>query len=46
MQDGRSERILGHAEWVVDGWEERFDPNETYVLNRQETEKHFQTGAQ
>ena len=33
-------------EWVVDGWEERFDPNETYVLNRQETEKHFQTGAQ
>ena len=33
-------------EWVVDGWEERFDPDETYVLNRQETEKHFQTGAQ
>ena len=33
-------------EWVVDRWEERFDPNETYVLNRQETEKHFQTGAQ
>ena len=33
-------------EWVVDGWEERFDRNATYVLNRQETEKHFQTGAQ
>ena len=33
-------------EWVVGGWEERFDPNETYVLNRQQTDKHFQTGAQ
>ena len=33
-------------EWVVDGWEEHFDPDETYVLNRQETVKHFQTGAQ
>ena len=33
-------------EWIVDGWEEHFDPDATYVLNRQETEKHFQTGAQ
>ena len=33
-------------EWVVDGWEERFHPDETYVLNRQETEKRLQTGAQ
>ena len=44
LSDGFTYWVM--PEWVVDEWEERFDPNETYVLNRQETEKHFQTGAQ
>jgi hypothetical protein len=29
----------------VDGWEEGFDPDDTYVLNRQETPKHLRAGA-
>jgi hypothetical protein len=33
-------------EWTLDQWEEHFDPVDTYVLNRQETRLHFQTGAQ
>jgi len=28
-------------EWLTDDWDKRFDLNETYVLNRQETEKHL-----
>ena len=28
-------------EWLTDGWEKRFDLSETYVLNRQQTEKHL-----
>jgi len=28
-------------EWLTDGWDKRFDLSETYVLNRQQTEKHL-----
>ena len=28
-------------EWLTDDWNKRFDLNETYVLNRQETTKHL-----
>ena len=43
LPDGYTYWVM--PEWVIEGWEEHFDPADTYVLNRQETEKHLQIGA-
>jgi hypothetical protein len=43
LPDGYTYWVM--PEWVVDGWEEGFDPDDTYVLNRQETQKHLRAGA-
>ena len=43
LPDGYTYWVM--PEWVVDGWEEGFDPDDTYVLNRQETPKHLRAGA-
>ena len=43
LPDGYTYWVM--PEWVIEAWEEHFDPADTYVLNRQETEKHLQIGA-
>ncbi len=43
LPDGYTYWVM--PEWAVDGWEEGFDPDDTYVLNRQETPKHLRAGA-
>ena len=44
LPDGRTYWVM--PEWVVDGWEKDFDPDDTYVLNRQLTDSRLKTGAQ
>ena len=43
LPDGYTYWVM--PEWVEDGWEEGFDPEDSYVLNRQETQKHLRAGT-
>ncbi len=43
LPDGYTYWVM--PEWVEDGWEEGFDPEDSYVLNRQETQKHLRPGT-
>ena len=42
LPDGYTYWVM--PEWIGEGWEERFDPADSYVLDRQATAAHLRAG--